>query len=334
VSDAQPALRRGRDDDAAGFIRVVSDCWAEYPGCVTDIDGEAPELHRLASHCAARGGAVWTAEAEGSVVGMICTWPLADGAWELAKLYVAAAHRGSGVANDLCGIVERHARAHGAKRMQLWSDTRFERAHRFYEKHSYVRSGPIRALDDKSKSVEFGYAKPLAGVAVERLDAAGAASAELALSRILIACVDSGASVSFLPPLTIERASVFWHRVAGAVARGEKILVAAWLDGALVGTVQVDLAMPENQPHRGDVAKMLVHPEARRRGIGRLMLQRAEAEAAAAQRTLLVLDTRAGSDAEPLYRAAGWTEAGRIPFYALSADRAPHDTVLFFKMIG
>jgi ribosomal protein S18 acetylase RimI-like enzyme len=140
--------------------------------------------------------------------------------------------------------------------------------------------------------------------------------------------------VSFLPPLAMDRARAFWRGVAGGVARGERILLAAWLDGALVGTVQVDLATPDNQPHRADVAKMLVHPEARRHGVARAMLARAEAEAATAGRTLLVLDTREGDLAERLYRSAGWIEAGRIPGYALSADRTPHATVYFYKPVA
>ena len=333
MSTGCPVLRSGRDADAAGFIRVVSECWAEYPGCVTDIDGEAPELQALASYCAKRGGAVWAAEADGLVVGLVCTYPLTDGAWEIGKMYVARPHRGSGIAYDLVSAAEDFARARGASRLKLWTDTRFDRAHRFYEKHDFVRAGPIRVLDDKSKSIEFAYAKPLAGVAVERLDAAGAASAEVSLARILVRCVDAGAAISFLPPLAMEPARAFWRGVAGGVARGERILLAAWLDGVMVGTVQLDLAMPQNQPHRADLAKMMVHPDARRRGIAGLMLARAEAEAAAAGRTLLVLDTREGDLAESLYRSARWTEAGRIPGYALSADRTPHATVYFYKEI-
>jgi GNAT superfamily N-acetyltransferase len=326
------APRPGRDEDAAGVIRLIGDCWSDYPGCVVDIDGEAPELRALASYCAGRGGAVWVAE-DGDVVGLVCAFPLGDDVWELAKMYVARAHRGGGLAERLIQTAEFHARANGGTRMKLWSDTRFDRAHRFYEKHGYVRSGPIRALNDKSNSIEFGYTKPLVGVVVERLDAAGAASAEASLARILGDCVDSGASVSFLPPMARETALAFWRRVSSAVARGEKILLAAWLDGALVGTVQLDLATPENQPHRADLAKMLVHPRARRRGVARLLLAAAEAEAAAAGRTLMTLDTCEDGFAEGLYRSAGWIACGRIPGYALDANRVPGATVLFYKIV-
>ncbi len=335
------ALRRGiavirpaRDDDAPGIVRVVGACWSEYPGCVIDIEGEAPELLRIASHAAGRGGAAWVAEVDAAVVGLVCVWPLDEGDWELAKVYVAREHRGGGLAHVLADTAEAFARAHGATHMRLWSDTRFDRAHRFYEKRGYVRSGPIRALDDKSHSIEFAYAKPLTGVVVERLDAAAAASAEYGLARALVACVNDGAAVSFLPPLSMERALAFWRKVSSSVARGEKILLVAWSDGTIAGTVQLDLATPENQPHRADVAKMLVHPDARRRGIGRALLARIEAEAAAAGRSLLTLDTRADDFAESLYRGGGWTECGRIPDYALNADgRTPHDTVLFYKRV-
>jgi GNAT superfamily N-acetyltransferase len=327
-------IRPARDADAAAITGIVAACWSEYPGCIVDFEGEAPELFSLASYCAGRGGAAWVAEHDGDVVGLACTYPMSDGAWEIAKVYVARACRGGGVAHGLVNTAEEFARERGGSHAKLWSDTRFDRAHRFYEKRGYVRAGAIRALADKSNSIEFAYAKPLTGVVVERLDAAAAASAEMSLSRVLTACVNDGASVSFLPPMGMEAARAFWRKVSSAVARAEKILVAAWCDGALVGTVQLDLATPENQPHRADLAKMLVHPDARRRGVGRALLERIEAEGAAAGRTLLTLDTRAGSLAEPLYRAAGWTECGRIPDYALGADRTPHDTILFYKRVG
>jgi GNAT superfamily N-acetyltransferase len=334
VSVARAELRPARDEDADAVIEVIGGCWAEYPGCVMDVDGEAPELRALASYCAGRGGAAWAAESDGTVVGVVCVYPLAGGDWELAKMYVVGAHRGSGLANDLVEAAETFARGHGGTRIRLWSDTRFDRAHRFYEKRSYVRSGPLRALNDKSRSIEFGYTKPLTGAVIERLDAAAAASAEAPLARILVACVDSGASVSFFAPLAMPVARAFWAKVAGSVARGETILLAAWLNGDLVGTVQVDLATPPNQPHRAAVAKMLVHPVARRHGLARALLRRAEAEAAAAGRWLLTLDTQQASEADALYRSAGWTECGFIPSYAVFADGSPCDTVFFYKRVA
>jgi GNAT superfamily N-acetyltransferase len=158
---APPVLQAGRDDDAAGFIALIGSCWAEYPGCVMDVDGEVPELRALASYYAEQGGALWAAEADGVVVGMVGTRPLEDGAWEICKMYVLAGHRGGGLAGTLIDTAEAHARAGGATRMKLWTDTRFERAHRFYEKRGYVRHGALRELNDISNSVEYHYVKPL-----------------------------------------------------------------------------------------------------------------------------------------------------------------------------
>jgi GNAT superfamily N-acetyltransferase len=327
-----PLLRPGRDDDAAGFIALISGCWAEYPGCVFDLDGEVPELRALATHFSGKGGALWVAEFSGVVVGMTATWPLDQETWEIGKMYVARGHRGGGVARDLIMAAEAHAVARGALRVKLWTDTRFDRAHRFYEKHSFVRSGPIRSLGDKSNSIEFGYMKPIDAVA--RLDAAGAASAVVRLATILRECVNNGASVSFLPPLTAEVSLAFFNRVAREVAAGNKILLAAWIEGVLAGTVQVDLNTPANQPHRAEIQKMLVLPQARRRGVARALMARAEAEARDSGRTLLTLDTREGDAAEPLYRSMGFAEAGRIPGYALNPDGTKHATVIFYKTLA
>ncbi len=155
-------LRAGRDADAEGFIALIGACWSEYPGIVFDVDGELPELRALASHYAVKGGALWAAEADGRVVGMIAVAPCSGAdAWEIGRLYVLPAWRGGGLAHRLLDTAEAHARAGHAARLVLWSDTRFERAHRFYEKRGYRRDGPIRALNDKSNTLEFGYAKPL-----------------------------------------------------------------------------------------------------------------------------------------------------------------------------
>ena len=325
------ALRPGRDGDTAGFIALIGACWAEYPGCILDVDGELPELRALASHYTHKGGALWAAEDAGRIVGMIGTAPLGDGAWELTKVYVDAAYRGTGLAQTLMATAETHARTAGAQDFKLWTDTRFDRAHRFYEKRGYVRAGPIRVLQDISNSLEFPYMKPARGVAVRQLDAAGATSAERALADILRACVDAGAAVSFLPPLAAETARAFYHRLARDVAAGTRVLLAGWVDGVLAGTVTLDCATPMNQPHRADVQKMLVHPAARRRGLARALMQTLEDAARTQQRTLLTLDTRAGDAAEPLYRSLGYQEAGRIPNYALNADGTKHTTVIYWK---
>ena len=327
-------FRAGRDDDAAAIIGLITACWDEYPGCVMDLDGENPELRALASHFAAKGGALWVAEQAGGVVGMVATSPHGGGVWELHRMYVSATARGGGLASALLHTAEDHARAHGATAMELWSDTRFLRAHSFYEKHSWLRDGPIRALGDVSNSLEFCFRKPLIGLEVAALNPAAADSARPRLAVILRSCVDAGASVSFLPPLARKTADAFWQRAAHQVAVGERVLLVAWLDGELVGTVMLDLATPANQPHRAEVQKMLVLPQARRAGVARALMQAVQSAARAAGRTLLTLDTTADSAGEALYRSQGWIEAGRIPGYALDATGTAQATVLFYRQLA
>jgi len=154
-----------------------------------------------------------------------------------------------------------------------------------------------------------------------------------ALSDVLIDCVEGGASVSFMLPMSRAKAEGYWRSAAASVARGELLLLAAEeAPGTMVGTVQVRLAQPENQPHRADLAKMLVHRRARRRGVGAALLAAAERAALGAGRTLLVLDT-ASDDAERLYTRHGWQRCGQIPHYALWPDGAPCATTLFFKLL-
>src|SRR5882724_2189399 len=153
------------------------------------------------------------------------------------------------------------------------------------------------------------------------------------LSDVLIDCVEGGASVSFMLPMTRAKADAFWRSMSANVARGERVVLAAEdAAGAIVGTVQVILAQPENQPHRGDLAKMLVHRRARRRGIGAALLAAAERSALSAGKTLLVLDT-ASDDAERLYARQGWQRCGEIPNYALLPDGTPCATTYFFKSL-
>lgn len=154
-----------------------------------------------------------------------------------------------------------------------------------------------------------------------------------ALAAVLTACVDAGASVGFLRPLAHDRALAFWQAVAAAAHRGDRALLVAELDDRIIGTVQLILALPENQPHRADLAKMLVHPDARRRGVGEALLQAAEETAREAGRTLLVLDT-ASEAAARLYARAGWHACGTVPGYALLPDGAPCDTTFFFRQLG
>src|SRR5260370_29238197 len=140
-----------------------------------------------------------------------------------------------------------------------------------------------------------------------------------ALADVLLDCVEGGASVNFMYPLPRAKALAFWQGVLASAARGERIvLVAEDVESSIiVGTVQVVMAMPENQPHRADVAKMLVHRRGRRHGVGAALMQAAEVAAREAGKTLLVLDTVTGSDAERLYTRLGWQRCGEIPGYAL-----------------
>ena len=171
-------------------------------------------------------------------------------------------------------------------------------------------------------------------VTIQALDGPAAWVAGSALADVLIDCVERGASVSFMHPLSREKAESFWAEVAESVARGERLLLAAELDGEIVGTVQVVFAGEENQPHRADIAKMLVHGRARRRGIAERLMRAAEAAAGAAGKTVLVLDTVTGGDAERLYARLGWTQLGVIPNYALFPDGRPCATTYFYKALG
>ena len=157
-----------------------------------------------------------------------------------------------------------------------------------------------------------------------------------ALSAVLIDCVEGGASVSFMSPLSRERADAFWKDVAEGIAAGERILLVAQeqTSGRIVGTVQVVLKQPENQPHRADIAKMLVHRRARKCGIGAALMRAAEEAARMAGKSVLVLDTVTGGDAERLYERVGWSKSGVIPNYALWPKGGFCDTTVFYKQIS
>jgi GNAT superfamily N-acetyltransferase len=168
-------------------------------------------------------------------------------------------------------------------------------------------------------------------VEIRRLDAAGVRAHLDGLAAVLHDCVEGGAGVGYLMPFTHDDARAVYETYAEEVERGRRLLLAAFADGVVVGTVQIIFAPHPNQPHRADIARMLVHPSARRRGIGRLLMEQAEREALTEGRTLLVLDTVTGGDAERLYERLGWTKVGVIPNYALMPDGRPCDTTVFFK---
>ncbi|KVU39615.1 acetyltransferase [Burkholderia ubonensis] len=156
-----------------------------------------------------------------------------------------------------------------------------------------------------------------------------------ALSDVLIDCVEGGASVSFMLPISRDTAARFWRQVADGVIRGERILlVAERADGRVVGTVQLITALPENQPHRADIAKMLVHRDTRRQGVGARLMAAADDAARAAGKAVLVLDTVTGSDAARLYERAGWQRVGDVPNYALMPDGRYCATTFFHKQLA
>lgn len=155
-----------------------------------------------------------------------------------------------------------------------------------------------------------------------------------ALADVLIDCVEGGASVSFMLPLSREKALAFWRSVADGVARGERaLLIAEDGAGTVLGTVQLILAQPENQPHRADVAKMLVHRRARRRGVAQRLMAEVEAVARAEGKSVLVLDTVTGGDAERLYQRTGWQRVGTVPNYALMPDGAFCGTTFYCRQL-
>lgn len=170
-------------------------------------------------------------------------------------------------------------------------------------------------------------------IGIRCLDSIGARELR-GLSDVLIDCVEGGASVSFMLPMTRAKADAFWAGVSAGAERGERVVIVAEdAGGSIVGTVQVLLNQPENQPHRGDVAKMLVHRQARRHGVGAALLEAAERSALSAGKTLLVLDTVTGGDAERLYARQGWQRCGEIPNYALWPDGRPCATTVFYKAL-
>lgn len=170
------------------------------------------------------------------------------------------------------------------------------------------------------------------GISIRRLGRLDDAQvAELA--DILVDAIDSDAGVSFLHPLEPERARAFWRGLADGVAAGDRALLVAEDAAGIVGTVQLVLAQPENQPHRADLSKMLVHRRARRRGVGAALLEAAEQTARDCGKTLLVLDTNTGSDAERLYARMGWVRVGEIPDFSVQPRGGLRATTVFYKLV-
>ena len=168
-------------------------------------------------------------------------------------------------------------------------------------------------------------------IEIRRLGAAEAQAQLDALAAVLFDCVAGGASVGFMAPFSHEQAREWYEGWAAEAEAGRRLILGAFVNGYLVGTVQVVLALMPNQPHRGEIAKLLVHRSARRRGIAERLMEQAEAEARAEGKTLLVLDAVTDGDAARLYERMGWTVVGVIPNFALYPDGRPCDTTFFFK---
>ena len=171
-------------------------------------------------------------------------------------------------------------------------------------------------------------------VTIRILTAAEAEAGIPDLAVVLADCVEGGASLGFMQPYSPSDAEPYWRDIARSVATGGILLVVAEVDGVIAGTVQVGLAQKPNQPHRGDLMKLLVHRSARGRGLARLLMQAAEEGAAARGKSLLVLDTATGSPAEEIYPKLGWIRVGVIPDYALWPQGGFCDTTIFYKRIG
>jgi GNAT superfamily N-acetyltransferase len=169
-------------------------------------------------------------------------------------------------------------------------------------------------------------------IAIRRLETVGDEQI-VALADVLIDAIDSDAGVSFLHPLEPVRAQSFWRDVAEDVEAGRRALLVAEDEDGIVGTVQLVLAQPENQPHRADLSKMLVHRRARRRGLGAALLEAAEEMGRVCGKTLLVLDTNTGSDAERLYARMGWTRVGEIPDFSIQPRGGLRATTVFYKVL-
>ena len=174
---------------------------------------------------------------------------------------------------------------------------------------------------------------PVDEIEIRRLEGAELRGSLDGLAAVLEDCVAGGASVSYMAPFSFEEARAAFEGFAADAEQGRRLILAAFAGGELVGTVQVVLALPPNQPHRGDIAKLLVHRSARRQGIAERLMGRAEEEARAEGKTLLVLDTVTGDGAERLYARLGWNRVGEIPGYALYPDGRPCSTTVFWKEI-
>jgi len=155
-----------------------------------------------------------------------------------------------------------------------------------------------------------------------------------ALSELLIEVVANGGSVSFMHPLAREDAAAFWRDSLARAAAGRRVVLGAWEGDELIGTVTLDLAMPPNQPHRAEIAKLMTCVSSRGRGVARTLMREAERIAVERGRTLLVLDTAADEGAAGFYERLGYVRVGAIPGYALKPHGGLTATIIFYKTLG
>ncbi len=170
-------------------------------------------------------------------------------------------------------------------------------------------------------------------IRIQQLTAAQASEYLESLAQVLLDCVAGGASVGFMASLSKHEAEAFFAKIVEEVERGERILLAAFRNAELIGTVQVRTGMPPNQPHRADVAKLLVHRSARGQGVATQLMKHVEEVSTLAGKSLLVLDTVTGGVGEKLYESLGWQRVGVIPRYALYPDGTWCDTTVFYKQL-
>lgn len=189
-------------------------------------------------------------------------------------------------------------------------------------------SSPSSAAPSTAPSKNLGAAERLT-----HLSAKEALAALPDLAGILLDCIDGGASVGFMAGFSQAEAEAYWREVAAGVDAGAIVLLGVEWAGHMVGTVQLGLKQPPNQPHRADLKKLLVHRSARGAGLARRLLAAAEARARDAGKSLLVLDTATGSPAETLYEKLGWRKSGVVPNYALWPDGRFCDTTIFYKAL-
>ncbi len=258
------------------------------------------------------------------MVGIIAIVPHdSAGCFEITHLLVARPVRRQGLAARLLAAIE--AAAVEAKRFLLWCDTRADAAQRFFEKHSFLRDGPIRI--GAAQTLAFGYAKPASGIVVADLDAAAAASADRRLGDIMTASAEDEA----VPLASPDEARRYWRGVSAEVAGGQRILLVGWADGVLAGSVQLDINTPPYQDHRAEVQHLLVQPADRAGGLAEALMREVEMAARRHGRRLLTLNAIAGGPAEILVRSLGWSEGGRIPGFTVTARGMPCDALFFWK---